>query len=141
VARLIDSGLLLGVLLVFALVTSPLDDDSPIKVLFGLAALAILLGYEIVMIAVHGQTVGKRMMKLRVVRTTGEPAGWGAAIVRFIVPAIANCVTCGIGGTIVFLSPLFDNSPWQRGWYDKMASTMVIRDAPDSLYPRATSPR
>jgi uncharacterized RDD family membrane protein YckC len=86
-----------------------------------------LYGYEFAMLGHSGQTVGKRVMKLRVIKVSGEPIGWGAAAARVFVPMLLSCVTCGIGGLLFALSPLFDSGPWKRGWPDQIASTIVIR--------------
>jgi uncharacterized RDD family membrane protein YckC len=91
-------------------------------------AVAVLFGYEFYMIGRYGQTIGKRFMKLRVVKVSGEPAGWGASAARTFVPMLVSCFTCGIGGMLFSLSPLFDSSPWKRGWPDNIASTVVVRD-------------
>ena len=67
------------------------------------------------------------MMKVRVVKVDGQPIGWGPAAGRVYVQNIASACTCGWAGFLFALSPLFDNSPWHRGWPDKIASTVVIR--------------
>ncbi|MEV4415461.1 RDD family protein [Catellatospora sp. NPDC049609] len=128
-ARLIDGGILIGVLLVFRLCSLAVENTSlaGLGTVLALAALAVLFGYDIFMIGQYGQTVGKRVMKLRVVHTSGRPAGWGAAFARGFVPSIAGCLSCGLGSTLCYLSPLFDSSPAKRGWYDQIASTVVVR--------------
>ncbi len=91
-----------------------------------LIAFAIYFGYEFVAIGLFGQTLGKRVMKLHVVAVNGGPAGWGASAGRVYVPMLAGFVTCGLGSMLFYLSPLFDGGPWKRGWYDQIASTVVI---------------
>jgi uncharacterized RDD family membrane protein YckC len=130
VARLIDTGILIGVLVVLGGCSNAMQNSAePLAVLVSLVALAILYGYEFYMIGRYGQTVGKRVMKLRVVKLSGEPAGWGASAARSIVPMLISCFTCGLGGMLFYLSPLFDNSPWKRGWHDQIASTVVVGTA------------
>jgi uncharacterized RDD family membrane protein YckC len=127
VARLIDASVLVGVLIVFGLLTAGLDRDSPIGSVLAVIVLVVIYGYEIFMIGRYGQTLGKRAMRLRVLHISGRPLGWGGAVVRFIVPGIANCFTCGIGGILFYLSPLFDSGPWKRGWHDQLASSVVVK--------------
>jgi hypothetical protein len=41
---------------------------------------------------------------------------------------LVGFVTCGLGSSLFYLSPLFDSSPWKRGWYDQLATTTVVKD-------------
>ncbi|MDQ0992590.1 RDD family protein [Streptomyces sp. V3I7] len=92
-----------------------------------LFALATLL-YEWLMIGLVGATLGKMAVGVRVVRAdTGDKPGLLKSFLRWIIPAGAGWVSCGIGQIVVFLSPFWDNSGRQQGWHDKVATTMVIR--------------
>lgn len=130
-ARLIDAGVVIGAMVVPALCAQPLEGRGgaaeALGVLLSMLMLTVYLGYEFVMIGRYGQTFGKRVMKLRVVRADGTTAGWGASALRVYVPMIASVCTCNLGGILFYLSPLFDSSPWKRGWYDQLASTVVVR--------------
>ncbi|MET7422654.1 RDD family protein [Dactylosporangium sp. NPDC005555] len=126
VARLIDTGVLAGAVLVLVLALQLVGGGSPAAVILALPAVAVLCGYEFFMIGAYGETFGKRAMKLRVVREDGDAAGWGAAFGRAFIPAVAGCLSCGIGGFLCYLSPVFDAGPWKRGWHDTAASTVVV---------------
>jgi uncharacterized RDD family membrane protein YckC len=66
-----------------------------------------------------GQTIGQRLMGLRVVRLNGRRVGFWLSLVRWIGYQI--CVfTLGIG----FLWVLVDNR--RMGWHDKVARTCVV---------------
>lgn len=96
---------------------------------FGAYALIGIIGiaYEVVMIAVKGQTVGKMVMGVKVVQqANGQVAGWGPSFIRYIIPVLASAVTCGLGGLLVYLSPLFDKSGRMQGWHDNAANDLVI---------------
>ncbi|WP_157631858.1 RDD family protein [Catelliglobosispora koreensis] len=67
------------------------------------------------------------MMKLRVIGLDGQPLSWGGAALRVYIQAIASSCTCGVGGLLFALSPLFDNGPWKRGWPDQIASSVVVQ--------------
>ena len=126
-ARLIDGFVIIFGMFVFAGVSNLIDDSAPtLAVVPALIAIAIYLGYEFVTIGLFGQTIGKRALDLRVVAVDGGPAGWGAAAARVYVPMLAGFVTCGLGNSLFYVSPLFDGGPWRRGWYDQIASTVVI---------------
>lgn len=66
-----------------------------------------------------GQTPGKRLMGLRVVRDTGEALTLGAAFLRWV-------------GYIISFVPFFMGFLWagadrrKQGWHDKIAGTVVI---------------
>jgi uncharacterized RDD family membrane protein YckC len=69
--------------------------------------------------SVTGQTLGQRVMGLRVVKLDSRRPGIGASLVRWIGYQI--CIfTLGIG----FLWVLVDNR--RMGWHDKLARTCVI---------------
>ena len=130
-ARLLD-GLVVGVptvLLILAVVD--LDADEPQLPLWALAA-TMLVGalYEISLVALSGQTVGKRVLHIQVVDVaTGTPPRLGGATIRYLVPAVPSLVP-GVGGLIsllVYLSALW--SPSRQGWHDRAAGTVVVRTA------------
>jgi uncharacterized RDD family membrane protein YckC len=145
IARAVDTVLLLLALLPLRLgfgwlgldqgphydaVTGRLDDGgSPLlrNVLVGML-LAAAIAYEVVLTAGQGATIGKRVMRLRVVRRRdGCLPGWGPALVRWLVPA-AGLLVCLIGELVVYASPLLDGTGFNRGWHDRLAGTVVIRE-------------
>ena len=83
--------------------------------------------YEVPLIALQGQTVGKMLTNLKIVRSGDENLPrWGRSCVRWAVRYLPLFVPFGIVFTLlVTLSPLFD--PDRRGWHDKIAGTMVVR--------------
>ena len=106
------------------------EESSFIALVFGLAlmVLAITLLYEMTMIALRGQTVGKMMVGARVVRATdGEVPGWGKSIGRWLI--LVGPALVPIGGflltLLVYLSPTFDDR--RQGWHDKAVATVVVR--------------
>lgn len=66
-----------------------------------------------------GQTLGMRLLKLRVVGTDGSQIGVVRALVRWLFLFI-SFVVCFIG--VIWVA--FD--PQKQGWHDKVASTCVI---------------
>ena len=67
-----------------------------------------------------GQTPGKKLMNIRVIKTTGVPLTFTDVLVRYVGYYI-NTFCIGIG----WLWALFDAD--RQGWHDKLASTVVIR--------------
>lgn len=86
--------------------------------LIGIAAGAVL--YEILMIGLLGRTLGKMIVRAKVVRAAdGRAPGLVKGVIRYLslhVPLISP---------LIYLSPAFYDS--RRGWHDRAASTLVIR--------------
>ena len=74
-----------------------------------------------------GQTPGKRVANVRVVRADGSGAelGWGAAILRYVC-RILSAIPCGLG----YFWMLWDND--RMTWHDKLSQTVVV---PTSAFP------
>lgn len=84
----------------------------------------VYLGYEIPAVAARGQTLGKRIMGIIIVRTDGETGiGLDRAFTRFISMVILSFVPfVGLLGLIwYFFDPKRQNIP------DKFARTFVVR--------------
>ena len=129
VARLIDSAILVGALAVLGCLSNAVEPgESGAGYLVALCTLTLLYGYEFFMTARYGQTLGKYTMKIKVITLSGETPSWTASAARAYVPAIANCLTCGLSGPLFYLSPLFDSGQWKRGWHDRLAATVVVQD-------------
>ncbi|GAA4832237.1 RDD family protein [Kitasatospora terrestris] len=125
VARLIDAAVLLIPTLLLAVIL------GTSFLYYALAAL-VAFGYEAAMLLTQGgQTVGKKVMKLRIVDVAqgGRPAD-NAYLIRAAVYGLPNAVYCvGSLFTLVnVLSPLWDK-PLQQALHDKAASTVVVKES------------
>jgi uncharacterized RDD family membrane protein YckC len=69
-----------------------------------------------------GQTIGKRAMGIRVLRSDGGPLGWGLAIGRFFARYLS--------AAICYIWMLWDRE--KQTWHDKICNTFVV---PTSAYP------
>ena len=69
----------------------------------------------------NGQTLGKKVMKIRVVTENGEPVGYKEAIVRYL-SYILSGLALGLG----FLWVIWDEK--KQGWHDKIAGTLVVKE-------------
>ncbi|MDY6054954.1 RDD family protein [Micrococcus sp.] len=93
------------------------------------AGMLLAYAYETVMVGLWGQTLGKMIMKIKVVRASnGKTPNIGAAFVRYLIPGLCSLIPfVGFLGTILcFLSATFDNSGRRQGWHDKIAGTYVV---------------
>jgi len=67
-----------------------------------------------------GQTIGSKLLNLRVVRTDGSDLAISQALIRYVGFFISGLVL-GIG----FIWAAFD--PNKQGWHDKIAGTYVVK--------------
>lgn len=96
---------------------------------FKLIALEGLLTgvYEVGMIAIWGATLGKLAMGVKVVKLSDRTLpGFIPALARWVLPALAGLVF-GLLQLLLFVSPFFDPSKRNRGWYDMAAGTIAVR--------------
>ena len=82
-----------------------------------IAVLGVL--YRWLMIAIRGQTIGKRLMKIKVVRPDGKPPGLATAALRELVGKHIS--------TAFFLGYIWILGEQRRGWHDLIAETYVVR--------------
>ena len=80
----------------------------------------IALCYFTLFVGCRGQTPGKMLLRLRIIRVTGEEVGYGRAFVRWI-GQILSLLPLGIGFLMVALSRK------KQGLHDKLAGTYVVR--------------
>jgi uncharacterized RDD family membrane protein YckC len=104
------------------------------------AVWAVVAGFVdlVVVQGVTGQSLGKRLLRIRLVGDRdSRPLGFGGALVRWLVASGLAVATCGVGGLLDHLWPL-----WSRDGkriVDKWRSTSVV-DAPPLPRP-APSPQ
>jgi len=88
-----------------------------------LAAAGVIVAYILYVVVPTGktgQTLGKRIMGIRVVDKDGNPPGMGKAFLREIIgKAVSEIIFC-----LGFILAAFDNQ--RRAWHDRIAGTYVI---------------
>ncbi|MCE2763566.1 MAG: RDD family protein [Ilumatobacteraceae bacterium] len=130
VAQLLD-GLIIGIplfILTYSFGGDITDTEDSNLLWLTLLWLGVSLFYNTAMIAIYGATLGKRIMKLRVVnRTDGSPVNWTYAAVRALVPTLAGVVpVIGFALNIaVYVRAFFH--PFRQGLHDAAAGTIVVR--------------
>ena len=81
------------------------------------------LWYQVVFIGECGQTIGKRVLGVKVVdAATHEPIGNGRALLRLFVLGLLG-TPCFLGYLTVFL----DQSGQYRGWHDLAVKSRAVR--------------
>ena len=94
----------------------------------GIAAFAglLLVIYNFVQLYRHGQTVGKKWVGIRIVRTDGSRAGFGRILgLRAIVPAVIGAIPL-IGAVFTLADALFIFGNERRCIHDYFADTIVV---------------
>jgi uncharacterized RDD family membrane protein YckC len=138
-ARLVDAlimAVVFTVLTVTDVITADLTRPQEVSTAFITMALVVTVLYETLFIGLRGQTPGKMVMRITVVRIeSGAVPGWGRSLTRAIVPAVANLLP--LGGLFVYGWLLFD--PRRQGLHDKAAQTLVVTGRPGSA-PREVPP-
>ena len=96
-----------------------------------LSALLIVLAsllYDPLLIAIRGQTVGKKATGIRVVRAdNGELPTLGRSFARWALPGVLLAIpVAGYALTALCFASL-TRDPSRRGWHDKLAGTVVVK--------------
>jgi uncharacterized RDD family membrane protein YckC len=118
------------------------DQAGNLQIVIVVLAAALWFAYEVPAVANNGQTIGKRLLRIRVVRIEqAGPVGFGRSFRRWNTMGLPTLLwwCFGIGlilQAIDFLFALFDR-PLQQALHDKSARTVVIslehegKEAPD----------
>ncbi|HKL26755.1 MAG TPA: RDD family protein [Desulfuromonadales bacterium] len=112
--------------LAFGLVTGlfvggPGETQTALSVLSGLLGVTISLAYGIFFIGYCGQTPGKMITRVKVVRTDGTQITYGRAFLREVIGKFLSGILLCIG----YLMVAFDSQ--KQGLHDKIADTYVIK--------------
>ena len=117
------------VMMAVMLLTLPKEGSSNTNPIVGALSMLLLFGPVVYLIgcwATTGQTIGMKLMGIRVVREpTGEPLGWLRAVVRFV-----SCFPCFFYG-VGFL-PAFMNKR-KRSLHDLIAGSVVVEAAANAV--------
>jgi uncharacterized RDD family membrane protein YckC len=88
-----------------------------------LLTLVAMIGYETLMLANGGQTLGKMLLGLRVVRTDLAPPAVQDGLVRSLVIDLLGIVPLAW----LVLAVVIERHPRRQGWHDRAAGTLVVR--------------
>lgn len=139
-AYLIDSALALLVLLVavgiLAGISFSTEGAFPL-VAATIGAYAVGGAWFVVYTLMQGGagSIGMRILGLRLAHASDDQRlGFGRALGRNIIWALGSAIIVGM------FSPLFDSSPWRRGWHDKVVGAIMTDIAGRGLLLPAAAP-
>lgn len=99
--------------------------------MYSVVTAALTLGYFVLLEASSGQTLAKRMLRIKVVMVDGSPVTLDAAFKRRVLFVIGSVIPL-IGALISFAVPLaalitaIQDEPDNQGFHDRWATTRVI---------------
>ena len=103
------------------------SEDFFLMGLGGLVSIGMAI-YQLVLVAQNGQSLGKRMMKIRLLRTDGSPVSLGHVVfVRNLVPMVIGSF-CGLFNLVDVLFIFNDD---RRCLHDMLADTKVVEAFPE----------
>jgi uncharacterized RDD family membrane protein YckC len=127
-AQLVDSIIvsIIPLLLYFVALSS---SDTAAGLVIGLGSIVIGIVYYALTIGRsgpnNGQTLGKQLLNIRIVRESGEPMTAGTAILRETLIKGILMGICFIVTILNYLAPLWDGR--NQAWHDKIVNTMVVQ--------------
>lgn len=116
-----------AVLFVLAVVLSAVNENLGIVMLIvaTLGSVGFAIWNVIVRQGNTGSTIGKDKMNIKLIDdATGQPLGIGKSIIRIIVAGVLSSLTCGIGGLLDLLWPLWDEE--RKRLTDKILKFSVV---------------
>lgn len=101
--------------------------SSGIGLVLSLASLLVALAVVVPASAITGQTLGKKIFRVRLVRVDGSPAGWAASTLHYGLPIVLGLLLQTVGLLVgVLLVAWFIRDPLRQGVHDKLAKTFVV---------------
>jgi uncharacterized RDD family membrane protein YckC len=129
---------------IIALLIAGSSDEATAELVVYAIGIPLSLAYAPLLMArsgkANGQTLGKQLMSIRVVRTDGTPVTlWNAVVRQVIGQQLLLGLTAYVYGLLDYLWPLRD--PSNQCLHDKLAQTWVIQtDAAAPPPPEASPP-
>ncbi|MFF7206316.1 MULTISPECIES: RDD family protein [unclassified Streptomyces] len=98
--------------------------------LWSLISLVAYVGYDTLMVKRNGQTVGKKLMKLRVAMLNdGSVPDTGSSLLRAVVLWVPALVCCFCIWWLVIIITILTDKPYKQGLHDKAGKTVVVSAA------------
>ena len=133
---LVQLGLFVGFYAWYFGDLSDISVDMPIIFWVALSLFLILMSCYIIwwLVALgRGQTPGKQIMGVRVIKDNGEPSGWSYTFLReFVIKGLLVGIllfqTLGVAPLVNYLWSLWDRAEKMQTLHDKLLGTLVVRN-------------
>ena len=133
---LVQLGLFVGFYAWYFGDLSDISVDMPIIFWVALSLFLILMSCYIIwwLVALgKGQTPGKQIMGIRVIKDNGEPSGWAYTflpefVIKGLLVGILLFQTLGVAPLVNYLWPLWDRAEKMQTLHDKLLGTLVVRN-------------
>ncbi|MFF0479687.1 RDD family protein [Streptomyces sp. NPDC004435] len=100
------------------------------SLVFQLLTIVAYVAYDTVLTAQNGQTLGKRLMKLRVAMLNdGSTPPMSQSLLRAVVLWLPALVCCACLWPLLILILILVDKPYKQGLHDKAAKTVVVTAA------------
>lgn len=97
------------------------------QLVFQLITIVAYVGYDTVMVAANGQTLGKKLLKLRVAMLNdGSTPPMSQSLLRAVVLWVPALVCCACLWPLLLLILILVDKPYKQGLHDKAAKTVVV---------------
>ncbi|MFE4655961.1 RDD family protein [Streptomyces hydrogenans] len=97
------------------------------QIVFQLLTIVAFITYDTVLTAKNGQTVGKRLMKLRVAMLNdGTTPPMSQSLLRAVVLWLPALICCACLWPLLLLVLILVDKPYKQGLHDKAAKTVVV---------------
>jgi uncharacterized RDD family membrane protein YckC len=130
-AKVIDLAVQLGLLIVVAIL-SGLTSGSASFIIGAIGIFLVIFVYPATEAVLNGQTLGKRVLSIRVITADGGPVRFRHAAIRSLIGFLELFILVP-GGPVALISALLTKRSQRVG--DLVAETVVIRDKVDPTHP------
>lgn len=97
------------------------------QLVFQLITIVAYVAYDTVMNAKAGQTLGKKLLKLRVAMLNdGSTPPMNASLIRAVVLWLPALICCACLWPLLLLILILVDKPFKQGLHDKAAKTVVV---------------
>ncbi|MGW0119591.1 RDD family protein [Streptomyces sp. NPDC003327] len=97
------------------------------QLVFQLLTIVAYVAYDTVMTAKNGQTLGKKLMKLRVAMLNdGSTPPMSQSLLRAVVLWLPALICCACLWPLLLLILILVDKPYKQGLHDKAAKTVVV---------------
>lgn len=130
-AKLIDLAIQLGLLIVVAIISGFMSGSASF-IVGAIGIFMVIFVYPATEAVMNGQTLGKRVLSIRVITADGGPVRFRHAAIRSLIGFLELFVLLP-GGPVALVSALLTKRSQRVG--DLVAETLVIRDKADPIHP------